>query len=116
MAIQKITIGNVSVDLNQVDQLLIVKLHHALSWSVTCLLAIVGVLVALFGGGGGVSLSIAVSLVIAAISSYYFAPLATYSVRVLYINGRSVDLECLSNDDAAKVKSRLDALVRNEKE
>lgn len=115
MAIQKITIGNVSVDLNQVDQLLIVKLHHALSWSVTCLLAIVGVLVAFFGGGGVTSLAIAVFLVFAGIACYYFAPLSVYSVRVLYINGRSIDLECLSNEDATKVKSRIAALVRNEK-
>jgi ABC-type bacteriocin/lantibiotic exporter with double-glycine peptidase domain len=115
MSIQKITIGNVSVDLRQVDQISVVKLHSALSWGVICLFAITGLLVAYFSDREIVNLSISACLIIAAIACYYFAPLAKHNTRVFYISGRALDLECLSSEDAIKVKSRLDALVRNEK-
>ncbi len=120
MGLGKITIGSNSVDLRQVNELMVVKLHHTLSWSVTLLLVFIGLAIALFGDLLGANVIVrfvtASLLVIAAIACHFFTPLAAYNVRVMYINGRSVDLECLSNGDAEKVKLRIEALVKSEKE
>jgi cytochrome b subunit of formate dehydrogenase len=115
MSIQKITIGNNTVDLRQINELVIVKVHHILSLSSIFFLATTGLVIAIFFGVYLINLAIAASLILAAFLCYYFGPLAIHSVRVIYINGRSIDLECLSNDDALKVKSRIDALIINEK-
>ncbi len=120
MGLGKITIGSNSVDLRQVNELKIVKLHHTLSWSITLLLVCLGLLVASFGDliiqGAIPRFAVGALLVVAAIACHFFAPLAVYNVRVIYINGHSVDLECLSNGDAEKVKLRIEALVKSEKE